>query len=812
MDLTVLIITKNAADTLARTLKSIKDLHSKVVVVDDYSLDNTIEIAQAYDCKIVRNHCYDFGAQRAFALQQVDTQWTLVLDSDEVLTSSNRKEIIDAVQKNVKNGYYLHFRNHLFGKKLLHGELHKKLVLFQTNKASSGEKYIHEQYNVDGNIGTLPSEVLHYSYRSIPQVISKFFDYSVRQAKQFKKEKKQFGVRELLLNPLHMFYARTIIDMGYKDGFARIILDALFAKMEFFSYALIPFVKSKKRVSIDCGSYYVSGIVHGGIDRVIQGIYSNKDKSADYYWFGFNSKSTHRLPTLFYSQVWLPLAAIFNRCDVFLGVGGTIPFLLRFFPIKKTLFLYDFGFFETPEKYVLSAGKLQSQTNSSIVCANKIIVLHEEIYKEFEKRYPNFIYKVGVIQSGADHLQKVKEVPVFIQPKKPLILFVGVVKPVKRIEKLLSVVGDTYTVIAGPQEEEYKKTLQVGETQNIHYINNFNDGQLKWLYSKADVMVYTSEREGFCYPVLEALLEGLPVIAFDLPIFQEYKKYFPHLTLVSTEKEMKSELAKNNFKKTRNNTTHPYRWETFSRKLLSLNNFEASQPARLTEAKCAFIVVLYKTPEEEKKRLEKEIYNIGVKNTAIYWVDNSANGKGYAAGINEGIRSGLANACDYFFVLNPDLSLKDISSDTLLSVSKLYDVWGYAMKQGKDIFYGGEIDKWRLSGGLVTTKPHNRFICVDFVSGSVMGFTKEVVQTIGLWDESYFMYYEDVDYCVRARKAGFSVGIDSMVQYDHFEVSQLNKKKEQWIAKSRWKFFWKYSNWLQKIREIVRLPKTLKGV
>jgi len=70
-----------------------------------------------------------------------------------------------------------------------------------------------------------------------------------------------------------------------------------------------------------------------------------------------------------------------------------------------------------------------------------------------------------------------------------------------------------------------------------------------------------------------------------------------------------------------------------------------------------------------------------------------------------------------------------------------------------------------------------------------MGFSKEVVQTIGLWDESYFMYYEDVDYCERARRAGFSVGIDSDTVYKHFEVSQLNAKKKGWIAQSRWKFF-----------------------
>lgn len=811
MDLTVLIITKNAANTLKRTLESVSGLHAKIVIIDDNSSDKTLEVAQRYNCTVIRNHCYDFGEQRAFALKQVTSKWTLVLDSDEVLTKENIEEIIPAVTNGKYNGYYLYFRNHLFEKKLAHGELHKKLVLFQTKKATSCKKYIHEQYSVDGDTGTLRSEVLHYSYRTIPQIIKKFFDYSIRQAKQFKLEKKQYGIRELFLNPLHMFYSRAIIDKGYKDGFSRIILDGLFAKMEFFSYLFIPFVKCRARISVDCGSCDIEGVVQSGIDRVIQGIYSNRSNNIDYYWFGFNRKSFHRLPQKFYSQVWLPLKTLINRCDIFFGTSGTIPWLLHFFPLTKILFLYDFGFFSSPENYKTSANRLQSQTESSIKIADKIIVLHNEIYKEFEKRYPNYIYKVTVIPSGADHLQNCQASPLSIQFKKPIILFVGVVKPVKRIDKLLSVIGNTSTVIAGPQEEAYIKSLKIKESQNVQFIKSFNDNQLKWLYKSADVMAYTSDHEGFCYPVLEVLIEGLPVIALDLPVFREYKNYFPHLTLVADENELRKKLANGNFKRATEQVTHPYRWLDFSNKLNNVINASCTPPRCAKRPKIGFIVVLYNTPDKEKERLEGEIKNLNVTNT-IYWVDNSTNGKGYAAGINEGIRKGLQDGCDYFFALNPDISLKTIPPESLLTAAQLFDVWGYGMKQGKDIFYGGEIDRWRLSGGLIPLKPLQRFVPVDFISGSVMGFSKEVVQKIGLWDESYFMYYEDVDYCVRARKAGFTVGIDAGVVYDHFEVSQLNQKKKQWIAKSRWKFFWKYANSIQKIRELLRLPKTLTGL
>jgi len=49
------------------------------------------------------------------------------------------------------------------------------------------------------------------------------------------------------------------------------------------------------------------------------------------------------------------------------------------------------------------------------------------------------------------------------------------------------------------------------------------------------------------------------------------------------------------------------------------------------------------------------------------------------------------------------------------------------------------------------------------------------------------------------------------LQYKHFEASSHNTQKNKWLKENRWKFFWKYSSWKQKIRELVRFPKTCLG-
>ncbi|GAB4219286.1 MAG: hypothetical protein Fur009_4680 [Candidatus Microgenomates bacterium] len=226
--------------------------------------------------------------------------------------------------------------------------------------------------------------------------------------------------------------------------------------------------------------------------------------------------------------------------------------------------------------------------------------------------------------------------------------------------------------------------------------------------------------------------------------------------------------------------------------------------------KIAFIFVLFNTPNKEVKRLEKEVKTIACENYKIYFVDNTHTGKGYASGVNLGLKKALKDDFNYLIIANPDISFNKIKIKQILDGGDYFDIWGLAVRQDGKVYYGGEIDKWRMSGGLIEQKPKKRFIDVDFVSGSLMIVKKKVIEKIGFFDESYFMYYEEVDYCYRAKKAGFKIGIDSQLIYDHFEISKTNNPNKDWyLFKNRIKFFLKYSNLSQKIRELIRFPKTI---
>ena len=225
--------------------------------------------------------------------------------------------------------------------------------------------------------------------------------------------------------------------------------------------------------------------------------------------------------------------------------------------------------------------------------------------------------------------------------------------------------------------------------------------------------------------------------------------------------------------------------------------------------KVFFIVILYKTSKEQVLRLKAEIKSLTLKNYKLVFIDNTKINRGYAGGINKGINLSRNYKPDFYVIANDDISISKLDKQKIFEASKYFDIWGFSLNQNKEMRYGGELDKLRLSGGLISRKPKKRFKSVDFVSGSLMFIKRNVIEKVGLFDESYFLYYEEVDYCTRARLYGFKIGIDSKLIYEHYEATDRNELKEFYLKRNRLKYLLKYGTLKQKLYELIRIPKTL---
>lgn len=177
---------------------------------------------------------------------------------------------------------------------------------------------------------------------------------------------------------------------------------------------------------------------------------------------------------------------------------------------------------------------------------------------------------------------------------------------------------------------------------------------------------------------------------------------------------------------------------------------------------------------------------------------------GFSKGMNIGLKK--INSKIYL-LLNSDTEIKGDSVNKLIDClknsnfsimsSKLIYPGGDFQPNAGDLPFGVALISW-LSGaddffhkfGLSLPSFHrtdekyyssNRE--VGWVSGSVMAIKKEVIDKIGFLDEKIFMYAEDVDFCIRAKKAGLSTGICSGAEIIHIGGGSLsNPRFSQWLG------------------------------
>lgn len=187
---------------------------------------------------------------------------------------------------------------------------------------------------------------------------------------------------------------------------------------------------------------------------------------------------------------------------------------------------------------------------------------------------------------------------------------------------------------------------------------------------------------------------------------------------------------------------------------------------------------------------------------AVQVVENRRN-LGFAAGNNVGLRQ---TQTPFVVLVNPDVELAPdwltqllapMRQDATIGIvgCKIYEPGGTILQHA-----GGYITQPQaLSGhyglGERDRGQHDEPREVEYVMGAAMAIQQEVVQSIGLLDEGFFLYYEDVDYCERARKAGYHVAYIPGAHLIHHESSTTQRGSAFYYGHThagRWRYMLKH--------------------
>jgi len=225
INLSVAIATYNEEHNIKEFLDQLSWV-PQIIIVDGNSNDKTVQIAKKYkNVKVISTTNKPiFHINKQIAIDNCQNDWILQLDADERVTDKLKKEIISVVNNpnTAEDAYWINRSNYFLGKFLKKGGQYPDPIirLFKKGKGHLPCVSVHEQIEIDGSIGHLKNDLLHFADLSFSRYLTRNNRYTSLMAQQLidKKEKPNF-ISYFILKPLSWFLLTYIRHKGFIDGF-----------------------------------------------------------------------------------------------------------------------------------------------------------------------------------------------------------------------------------------------------------------------------------------------------------------------------------------------------------------------------------------------------------------------------------------------------------------------------------------------------------------------------------------------------------------------------------------------------------------
>lgn len=234
----VFITTYNNADTLDRCLSSVA-WADEIVLLDSFSKDDTLDIANRYGCRIQQHEFLGYGKQKQMALEHTLNNWVLLLDADEMLSPELQKEIQALLEAGPRAaGYALPRREQVFWRMNHPGvRLNYHLRLFDKRRGRVSDMPVHAAPKVDGKVERLTHPFFHFGERDIHEKVDKINAYSTGLVADKLARGRRANPFILLIYPPWVFFRSYVLKRAFLDGWAGFIASVVMSFYAFLRYA-----------------------------------------------------------------------------------------------------------------------------------------------------------------------------------------------------------------------------------------------------------------------------------------------------------------------------------------------------------------------------------------------------------------------------------------------------------------------------------------------------------------------------------------------------------------------------------------------
>ncbi|MCK9373400.1 MAG: glycosyltransferase family 2 protein [Sulfuricurvum sp.] len=237
MNVSAVMIVKNGARTIGRSLESLREFDD-VVVYDNDSTDATAVIAGEFsNVRLIPGYFDGFGTTKNRAASYAKNEWVLIIDSDEVVDET----LLRTLQTKVLDPHTIYIVNFLaFYKEIpiRHCGWNNQKIRRLYNKTITrfNDNAVHENIIDEGmKKGPIEGNMKHYSYMSISDFIVKLDRYSTLFATD-NVGKKSSSPAKAFFNGLYSFFRTYILKRGFLDGYAGLIIAFSHMATNFYKY------------------------------------------------------------------------------------------------------------------------------------------------------------------------------------------------------------------------------------------------------------------------------------------------------------------------------------------------------------------------------------------------------------------------------------------------------------------------------------------------------------------------------------------------------------------------------------------------
>lgn len=241
--LSVVIIAMNEEENISKCIRSIHDIADEIIVVDSFSGDRTVEVAQQMGARVLQHKFEGHIQQKNWAKEQAAFDWVLSIDADEMLSAELQDSITAWKKEDGSRAkcFRINRLNFYCSKpvKTCGWYPDSKIRLWKKGSGEWQGTNPHDKFTPNDPreiVALMPGDILHDTYPTREAFLSQREKFATISAQHLKGESLLFLLIKLLFSPPVKFIRTYFVELGFTDGFAGLFICYHLSREVFLKY------------------------------------------------------------------------------------------------------------------------------------------------------------------------------------------------------------------------------------------------------------------------------------------------------------------------------------------------------------------------------------------------------------------------------------------------------------------------------------------------------------------------------------------------------------------------------------------------